>query len=369
MDGRGGYREISQSTLDEMTSRPSYDKSGGYYGYGLAVYDHGSQGKDWWHCGGQPGVRSVMYRSHYNGISFSVLMNTNTPRFTCDDLYNTVREELYSIKKWPTHNLFYLDAAKAVSKDKKHIVIYGIPSSDMQAIFNTMTRTGYRMTWRDGQNVGSKTFFNVIFIKKDGKKWRSYSGLSGSSYQSKFDMAVSDGYRLVNVDSYLQSGKLRYTAIFVKQSGPSWRAYHGLSTTSHQQKFDQFKKQGYRIVQRSITEYKGKLYVTALYDKSNAGSWSSKSGLSSSAYNTYFKQQTEKGRKLAHLQAYTHKGNARFAAIFTSKGPSSFRARHGMSAGSLQSKLDSWTPDGYNVQFITGYAHGSSPRYAAMWSH
>ena len=116
---------------------------------------------------------------------------------------------------------------------------HGILESAYQAEFTKMSSSGYRQVWVDGFDVGGQTYFNVIFRPANGTAWVAKHGLTGTEYQTEFNLRTSLGYRLLQVDSYLSGGSVRYAAIFVKNTGGVvWTAYHGLTCAQHQQKFN-----------------------------------------------------------------------------------------------------------------------------------
>ena len=255
-----------------------------------------------------------------------------------------------------------------MSPDRHRITFYGIAPYCLQAIFDSLVAAGYRLIWIDGQNIGRNLYYNVVFLKNTGYTWRAYWGQSSSSYQDRFNTYVPRGYRPVHVESYLYNGFIRYAVIFVKKSGPAWVAYHGVTRATHQKRFDGYVARGFRLLQRAVTEYRGIQYVVALYDKSNAGSWNARHGLNPSQYQARFNAQHRQGRRLAYFQAYTVGGSTRFADVWTTAGPGVWAFYYGMSQSGLASRINSQRQNDRYIDFISGYAYRGQPRYAAFWS-
>ena len=244
---------------------------------------------------------------------------------------------------------------------------HGVPASQYQSVFNQATASGYRLDWIDGFQVNGKVYYNAIFRPNNKSTWASFHGLSSSQYQSKFNQYTQAGYRPTQVESYRSGSGIRYAVIFRKQSGPAYFAYHGRTPSQHQQLFDQKIQAGYRPINISVVSINGKRYYTGLYEKKNVGSFFAKSFLTPAQYQQYFDANHKQGRQLAYLNAYQYKGGTRFSAIWTSANQGAFSARHGLSSGQYQQHWQSNTQNGRLTRVVTGYSHGNSSRYAALW--
>lgn len=244
---------------------------------------------------------------------------------------------------------------------------HGIPASQYQSVFNRVTASGYRLDWIDGFQVNGKVYYNAIFRPNNGSAWASFHGLTSSQYQSKFNLYTKSGFRPTQVESYRSGSGIRYAVIFRKQSGPAYYAYHGRTATQHQQILNQKTQAGYSPINISVVSVNGQRYYTGLYEKKNVGSFYAQSFLTPDQYQRYFDANYKRGRQLAYLNAYKHRGSTRFSAIWTSAGRGSFSARHGLTSGQYQQHWQSNTQNGRLTRVVTGYSHGTSSRYAALW--
>ncbi len=269
------------------------------------------------------------------------------------------------------------EEVRAIVKRSSPVVrtklVLGIAQSRLSRTVSDCSRIGYRPHFIDAYTVGSTTYFNVIFRRKiSGESWRWYYGLKGSTYQEKFNNNVGLGYRLKNVEAYINSaGYIRYCAIFTRSSGsaPAFYAYHGKTTTYHSSKSTELTGKGYHMVNQVLVEKNGKIYVTALYDKSSVGSWWYYSNLTPSQFKSKVRyQRSEKRRELCHVSVYRRSGSIRYSAIFYKNGPSSFYYWYGVSANTIQTKHALHTSNGYNIQLISGYPGTSPHRYVGFWA-
>ena len=246
---------------------------------------------------------------------------------------------------------------------------HGVAAGDYQCLFDQLTGAGYRPGWVDASNTGGSPFFNVLFVPDDGTAWKAFHGMTGSAYQDRFDQMKEQGYRPVQVDSYLSRGSVRYDAIFDKSPGSAYVAYHGLSPADHQDRFDELVGKGYRPTSLSVVAVGGQHRYTALYEQGVPGSFLVRSTLSPAQYQATFDEQRRIGRRPVYLNGYTNAdGEPRLVAIFSSKPDGPFRARHGLLGGAYQSEWEANNDDGYRTDVVTAYAGADRRYYAAIWS-
>ncbi|MFK8029819.1 MAG: peptidoglycan DD-metalloendopeptidase family protein [Gammaproteobacteria bacterium] len=251
-------------------------------------------------------------------------------------------------------------------------VRHGVASANYQALFDLLTANGYRPIWVDGYQVGGSTFFNAIFNKSTVQSWSSAHNLTSSGYQSYFTTQTQAGRRLVHLDSYRVGNSIRYAPIFVEQPiGPLWVSYHNATTAQHQTNFNTYASQGYRASHISYAEdSNGTLRVSALYDKAQVGGWVALSNMTSAQYQANFTTQTNAGRILSYLNGYSVNGSPRFSAIWDTVVPSNWVARHNLTSAQFQTNFDTWTSQGLNTRFITGYDNGSGiQNFGGFWSN
>lgn len=275
-------------------------------------------------------------------------------------------------KDWKRRNNQVLPPGKIAilpdfSPDKKEIARHGIPASNYQFVFDQITKSGYRLEWIDGFSVNGKIYYNAVFRPNNGKSWASFHKLTSSQYQDKFNEYTGKGFRPTQVESYRRGSRTFYAVIFVKSNGPKFTAYHGISAEKHQQRFNQLTQNGFRPKNISVVSINGQRRYTALYEKTNVGSFVAKSFLTPAQYQQQFNLNKRSGRQIAYLNAYVHNGKTRFTAIWNSNTKGLFKARHGLSSGGYQQNWEDAIKTGLLTRNVTGYADGNSARYAGVW--
>lgn len=206
-----------------------------------------------------------------------------------------------------------------------------------------------------------------VNVVKAEEPWLARHGLTGAEYQKVFEDYTKQGFRLLQVSGSEQAGSVRYAALFQKTSGPAWVARHALSGDSYQQAFDGYAKQGYRLVYVDGYEVSGKPQYAAIWEKSSGPATVARHGLSSAQYQKAFDDYAKQGYRLVHVDGYAGAGVAQYAGIWEkSAGPATV-ARHGLTGAEYQKAFDDLGKQGYRVKLVSGYRAGNQDNYAAIW--
>jgi hypothetical protein len=272
------------------------------------------------------------------------------------------------------------NSTKALSGHVERVqyhVIVSIPEEVYQQAWQDMVNSGYRLIHFNGYEIAKKsyfrglntqTFFNVIFLKDQRVAWASFHGLDSAGYQDRFNRHTKDGYRLLQINSYLSGGQIRYAPIFVKENWPAWSAYHGVTAADHQNRFNDLTKQGYRLVNQSMVYYNGAISYAALYDKQNVGGWMALAELDSARYQAEFDNNAKQGRILSYLDVCSVNRAPRFSAIWDSSRRADYYARHNIDAATYHSEYLKMLSQGWVPRIVAGYQNGDDVNYAALWT-
>ncbi|MCI4671283.1 MAG: hypothetical protein MRZ79_24295 [Bacteroidia bacterium] len=198
-------------------------------------------------------------------------------------------------------------------------------------------------------------------------QWVSHHNMTSSSYQQKFDNYKKKGLRLVHVDGYRVGAKTLYAAIWEKKSGPAYIARHGLSAAAYQKAFDSFTKRGYRLV---LVDGAGgsKSTYSAIWEKKSGPAYIARHGLTSAAYQKLVDEKVKQGFRISYVSGYGSGSQLRYACILEKKGGPAWVARHGLTASTYQTEFNKWTKKGYKLSHVNvGTGMGSSARFAAIF--
>ncbi len=231
---------------------------------------------------------------------------------------------------------------------------HGATEARYQALWDEARNCGYRLVWVDGYTDNGAPEFNLIFRPNpSGISWRSHRSMSGAEYQQRFDEYGGQDFRLTHVDSYLVGNSIRYAAVWEKSPGPQTVAYHGLNTAQHEARLDELVAAGYRPRVITPVSLGGVRRITALYQKTAVGSFEARSFLTPSEYQATFNANSEAGHRFVYLNAYTHDGAPRFAAIWWARPAVSTRAQHGLTFSRYQTA--------WSANLSAGISRGRSP--------
>jgi hypothetical protein len=254
-------------------------------------------------------------------------------------------------------------------RGKAELVIPNIAAGDYQTTFNRAVEPGYRPVWVDAYEIGTRTFFNLIMRPEDGVPWVARHGMDSAGYQSQYDLMKRDGFRLINVTSYLDNGAVRYAAIWRKQGGPELVAYHGLGAAAHQTQFNSLVGSGFHPVNISVVSPGDTLQFTAFYLKESVGVFEAPSFVDSAGYQSAWNTNTRAGRHLVYLNAYQHAGSYRFSAIFQqfATGSGGTAGQHDIGLTTLNDSLETRSQGGFLTRCLAGYNRGGVANFGAGW--
>jgi hypothetical protein len=248
---------------------------------------------------------------------------------------------------------------------------HGIAEANYQAEFDKIWTCGYYPIWVDGFDVNGKTYFNAIFRPSKNVNWVARHNMDGKKYQTEFDTWAEAGYRLININSYLLNGKVRYAAVWKHDSSVNWMAYHGQPLSWHEANFEKHHKAGWVPANVSCVHVGSKTYVTALWEKKNTGGFYLRPEMDLQAFKDAFKEYTDtKKFKLVYLDAYTKGGKPRLSGIWYKNAPdyNSWWEKHHLSGSEYQTEYTAMLSNGYSTRCVAGYEDGDKAHYEGVWS-
>lgn len=196
---------------------------------------------------------------------------------------------------------------------------HGLTAAEYQATFDLLTKQGYAPELVDGYATAAGARFACIFERGSSSKYVAKHGMTAQDYQTAFDQQIAAGYLLDWVSGYLDSGTVRYAAIWRQEAGaPEWQARHGLTAAAYQAYFDSVTKLGYKpIVVCGYSDGSQALYAAIFRQLPSAPAWQARHGLTAAQYQTTFDQLVAQGYRLELVNGYTVGNEDLFTAIWT----------------------------------------------------
>jgi CubicO group peptidase (beta-lactamase class C family) len=201
-----------------------------------------------------------------------------------------------------------------------------------------------------------------------GMRWEVRYGMTASEYQSKFGQFVDgEGLRLVDVSGYGGGSEDRYAAIWADVAGPAWRANHGLTPSGYDAKFQTYKEQGFRPTGISAYTSGGTPRFAGIWEAVDGHRWSVRRGLTAAQYQSVLDDHVDRGYRPTDVTGYVRDGEAHYAAIFEQFGGPRWRAHHGISGSTFQSKFDGYVDDDFRLTDVGGLGVGGSQQLVGTW--
>lgn len=248
---------------------------------------------------------------------------------------------------------------------------FKVPDSVYQQEFDKVWTCGYYPVWVDGFDAAGQNYFNIIFRPSKNVQWVARHNMDGDKYQQEFNSWDKAGFRLINVNSYMMKGKIRYAAIWIKDKSVKTLAYHGQPLSWHEANFEKHWKAGWVPVNISCVFTVKTTYVTALWEKKNTGGFYAIPTMTLQGFKDAFKQFTDKEKfKLVYLDAYIRDGKPRLSGIWYKNAPdfSIWWEKYFQSDAEFQANYNAMLNQGFLTRCIAGYHDGKVARYEGIWS-
>src|ERR671933_632541 len=107
----------------------------------------------------------------------------------------------------------------------------------------------------------------------------AYHGVTGSVHQAKFDELFAKGYRIISLSVYGDPASPHYAAVWVQRSGPAWVAVHGVNAAGYQSFFDTWTAKGYVPILVSAAGPANGAVFAAVFEQGVSGAWKARHGL------------------------------------------------------------------------------------------
>ncbi|MFC4584471.1 hypothetical protein [Sphaerisporangium corydalis] len=238
------------------------------------------------------------------------------------------------------------------------LALHGLTPDRFQQKFDELKGQGFRLVQFSGYSLGNEERFAAMFEQQSGPPQRPVYGLTSDQYQQKFDELSSQGFRLVQFSGYSLGSQERFAAMFEQQSGPPQRPVYGLTSDQYQQKFDELSSQGFRLVQFSGYSLGSQERFAAIFQQQDGPPWLAFHGLTPDRFQQKFDELKGQGFRLVGVNGYSLGSQERFAAMFEQQSGPPQRAVYGLTSDQYQQKFDELSSQGFRLVQFSGYSIG-----------
>ena len=146
--------------------------------------------------------------------------------------------------------------------------------------------------------------------------YQAYHGVTAAQHQTNFNKWSSEGYRMISLSVYGDSGHPLYAAVWVQRSGPAFVAIHGVDGAGYQAFFTKWANEGYHGVLVSATGAGGKAIFAAVFEQGNPGAWFGRHGMTPADFAAANTQALADGQMIRSCAIYGNSSDRRYAAIW-----------------------------------------------------
>ena len=125
---------------------------------------------------------------------------------------------------------------------------HGLTGAAYQAAFDQLVRDGFRPIMVSGYAEQGEERYAALFEQSQGPEWVARHGLLPSEYQAACEANAAAGFVPVQVCGYRVSFGLRFAAIWQKLTGVEFIDRHHLTASQYQVAFDAALAQGFQLV-------------------------------------------------------------------------------------------------------------------------
>ncbi|CAH3121427.1 unnamed protein product [Pocillopora meandrina] len=363
--GVNGKRIISHETFQKMLDKPSFEKdTEEWYGFGLDIRDNGST---WGHSGQMEGTSGVLTR-HCEGYAWALLFNSWAKDLDLDGLVKYALSSTLCVSMQPS--LSGVFPSSITTEDKRQLIKIMVPKHDFWPLYEDVKSRGFDLTWLNAYRFANALYFNMIFFQNVylNSAISIYIGLTKDACRERLNKLV--GLRPVHIETYVDNNDLLYALLLTSNdgNGVSWTLDLDLTVAQHRKNMPVMFKSGFNLTVQCLTEYKGRLHVSVLYEKVLNGECIAEFDLKPDYYQFEFHKQAKEGLMLSYAKAYNVKGQPRFSVIWTNEKAEISGTRHNVSKYGFLFELREAAKKNFYAKCVSCYNNEDVLNFLASWN-
>jgi len=274
-----------------------------------------------WHGGSHSNLRTLMYVMPNRNIAVVVMIpaeyastwnivrrivdkmgvNRNfsdSPKDTCTDNMGSSKKKFIGV--WRKTN-------------KKVIIRRGYTKSNFNKEWNFLKRQGYQVFDIEAyKHSNGNTVWDGVF-KKAGSGYAMWRNYDYNGFKTKWDEMNSKGYRLYDLETYVDGGKRKWAGLFKKGSG-KYAMWRNLSTTNFKTKITSMSSKGMKLIDVEVYSSRGQLKWSGVWVSGNGEfvKWGNTWG----NFNKLIKTREKQGYKLTDTERYLENGSSKWVGIW-----------------------------------------------------
>lgn len=215
---------------------------------------------------------------------------------------------------------------------------------------------------------GSARISGIWHKNTEDRDWALWRNMSSESFGTKWQQYKDQGYRLVDQESYTLGGTRYYAGIWIKnEEGYAWASRRNMTSAQRQAFFDQYKDDYVPIDVDAYSMNGSMRYSVVFVENAKNFAWQSRTGLSSTQFSDLF--NSLKGTHRVHdIESYTEGGQQKYQVVWLKNtNGRAWASRRDLSATQYWNDYNSYADQGYRLVDVERYQSGGNWRYAAVW--
>ncbi len=243
--------------------------------------------------------------------------------------------------------------------------------ADHQAFFDQKSAQGYMMIDAERMEISGQLRVSSVWqSNSDGRAWASRSNLTDAQFDSYWKEYKDAGMRLIDQDAYEVDGAIRYAGIWMQnKENLGWASFQGQLDADFSATFDRLKDSMIMVDVESFVLGDERRYSSIWVQNSEGLGWIERRNMTSNEYADKFDEYAKAGYRVVDLESYMlGNGAQRYAAIWVqnTSGRGWFAYRD-MGAQGFSNRWNQLRDAGYRLIDFEVYETDAGPRYAGVW--
>ena len=206
--------------------------------------------------------------------------------------------------------------------------------------------------------------------KPENLAWYAYRDLSNEEFSTKFDELKKQGYKMKDVDAYFHGADLKFSMIWEKnRDGRKWIENRNMSFDSYHNKLESYEQMGYRLTDVECYLFNSQLRYAAIWEENIEDiEWQSFDGLTASAYKNLVNQKKSEGYRMIDIEAYQTENGTRYACIWYKNVDNIiWNAFKDLTRNKYEELVELFSTTNFRMVDFESYTVDGSQRFAAIW--
>lgn len=245
----------------------------------------------------------------------------------------------------------------------------GNTGEEMQAMTTEMSGKGFTPgTIHTIYHEGSVKYSSIWRQYPLNAAWQYRSNLTVQGLQEMADEFSGRGYVPVDVSVYKVNGETRYTALWSRDENTPFQSWTGIRAMDLKEKIDEFTEQGYRLTDIDGYVENGERYFSCIWKRFSDLPWRYVFGYDENAFRESIREAENDGFVPTAINVFEESGRPVYSAVYVNIINEKSQVKHNISETGLQSLVDEMVEEGYAITDVDSYIVNDNVKYALVFT-